>query len=186
MADELLAMMDLPALEALRELDGYAHARHLVDARVANLRVTGDASMAREELRPLSFDLPDAVGKFSGAGPWLVKRRPNELLAVGVDEQLRPLLVPHSLQHVVVIDLSHGQAVLEMTGEGPHLDRWLAGLVDARGIPSTAGAASRTRFIDVPIFLMRLASSRMLLVAERGVMPYVAEWLVHAHQGAFA
>jgi heterotetrameric sarcosine oxidase gamma subunit len=185
MADELLAVADLPGLEMLGGLGGEARARHLSDARVAVLRAIGDASMAGSELRSLGFDLPGAVGQFTGTGPWLVKRRPDEFLAVGVHEQLQPLWAPRSLQQVVAIDLSHGQQVLELTGEGAQLDRWLARLVDARAIPSAAGTASRARFVDVPVFLVRLTGNRMLLVADRGVMPYVAEWLVYAHQGAF-
>lgn len=67
---------------------------------------------------------------------------------------------------------------------GPQLDAWLARLVDASAIPAP-GRASRCRLIDVPVLMWRIDAAHVRLQADRALSPYLAQWLTHAHEGAF-
>lgn len=115
------------------------------------------------------------------------RRHPEEVIVMGEGalnelQQLLDALAPGRHPEALAIELTHGLGVIEL--HGPHLDEWLARLVDCSAIPAE-GRASRCRFIDVPVLLARPAAERVFLLADRSLFPYLADWLTFSHEAAF-
>lgn len=165
--------------------------RRRAELRVVSLRHGHASQPARLAVEGLQLRWPEATGELhrdSDAGSTLVVRRdPEELLLLSDEsaatDALLQALPPGRHSDAVAIDLSHSALVLAL--EGPHLDVWLSHLVDASAIPRQRGSASRTRLVDVPVMLLHLEEDEILLVADRALAPYLANWLAFTHEGAF-
>jgi sarcosine oxidase gamma subunit len=147
----------------------------------------GDAS-ARHAVQQAGLAWCETPGTFTGTGPWLAWRSPQEAIAIGCEPaRLRTLLAalaPGRNAGAAAVDISEAIGGVEL--HGPMLDEWLAHLVDATAIPRQAGRVTRARLADVAVMLLRLAPERLWLLAEKPLLPYVQEWLAYAHEGAFA
>lgn len=176
----------MPELIPLRP--GFPGVRLLASTSAITIRhFPGDAS-ARTAVQQAGLAWCDTPGTFAGTGPWLAWRSPQETIAIGFEPaRLRPLLAelaPGRHAGAAAADISEAIAGFEL--HGPMLDEWLAHLVDASAIPRQAGRVTRARLAEVAVMLLRLAPDRLWLLAEKPLLPYVQEWLVYAHEGAFA
>ena len=160
---------------------------------LVTLRHRSGSQAARELVAAQGLPWPEhtgeMVGDLSGNGVLLLRRQPEEVVVIAPHAHpalaaLTATLTPGQSSEVAAIDLSHGTVLVAL--EGPQLDDWLAHLVDVSAIPTTIGRASRTRLADIAVLLVRLASDRIWLVADRAVSPYLAHWLAFSHEGAFA
>lgn len=172
----IAAQADRPGarrVEAMRVLS----VRHFQASRTAEDAFTecGLACPAR------TLDLASSHGLLAA------RRHPEEVIVMGesaatVLEQLLVTLAPGRHPDAMAIELTHGLGAIEL--HGSRLHEWLARLVDCSAIPAE-GRASRCRFIDVPVLLVRPAAERILLLADRSLSPYLADWLTFSHEAAF-
>jgi len=168
--------------------------RRLAESRVVLLRHRGAAPAARQAVEALHLRWPATTGELhrdgdgDGESTLVVRRNPEELLLLSEEPAaaaaLLAALPPGRHGDAVAIELSHGTLVLAL--EGPRLDLWLSHLVDAAAIPRQRGSAARTRLVDVPVLLLHLEEDEMLLLADRALAPYLADWLAFTHEAAFA
>lgn len=169
---------------------GWPGARRLDSMRIVAVRHFDDPEATkapRAAFAKAGIAWPERTSQLESSNGLLAARRhPGEVILVGEAEtQLQHLLAemrPGRNATSLAIDLTHGMGVVELHGTA--LDEWLAHAVDRTGIPAQ-GHASRCRLADVAVLLMRPAHARMLLVADRSLFPYLADWLAFAHQGAF-
>ena len=142
----------------------------------------------RDAARAAGLVWPDTPGQLSGDDPWMAWRNPQEMMAIGSRpaalHALLQSLAPGRSDSAVALDLSEALAVFEL--HGPMIDAWLSHLVDALAIPRQTGRVTRCRLADVPVLLLRLDPERVWLVADRPTAPYLSNWLVYSHEGAFA
>lgn len=164
--------------------------RRVDGLRVLSLRHAAGSAALAVALQAQGLAVPAATGDVTAApgGLHAVRRQPEETIVVGADAQgadaLLAALAPAPGRDAQALDLSHGLAVIAL--EGPRIDEWLSHLVDALAIPYERARATRTRLGDVAVLLLRLESDCCWLVADRSLMPYLANWLGFAHEGAFA
>lgn len=162
-------------------------ARPLSGVGVVAVRHFGDVPHAREVFQQAGLTWPArTLDMHVAAGNLVARRHPTEVIVVGNDlaaiQHVLAALAPGRVPEAMAIDLSHGFGVVEL--HGPRLDAWLARLIDVSAIPAP-GCASRCRLVDVPVLLLRTATQRIHLVADRALFPYLADWLDFSHAGAF-
>ncbi len=176
-------MADLIQAEA-----GAPGCRQLSGISVATIRHFGGDSSAREAVQAQGLEWSEVPGSLTGHDPWLAWRNPQETLALSLHPQalhsVRDALAPGRSETAVAIDLSESLAVFEL--HGALLDDWLSHLVDALAIPRQSGQVWRCRLADIPVLLLRLDPERVWLVADRPIAPYLSNWLLYSHEGAFS
>lgn len=172
-------------MPARRGLPGF---RLLAGTSAITIRHFPGDPAARDAVQQAGLAWCDTPGTFTGTGPWLAWRSPQETIAIGVEPArlsgVLQALAPGRHAGAAAADISEAMGGLEL--HGPLLDTWLAHLVDATAIPARAGCATRARLADVAVMLLRLEPERLWLLAEQPLLPYVQEWLAYAHEGAFA
>jgi hypothetical protein len=156
--------------------------------RVASIRHLANSGAAQAALSQSGLVWPERTSDLSCAGDLLAARRhAGEIVVVGeqaaVFEQLLHGLKPGVDPEAMAVELTHGTGVIELHGQ--HLRAWLAHLVDHSAIPSE-GRACRCRLADVPVLLIRPEATRILMIADRSLFPYLAQWLAFSHEGAFS
>ena len=165
-------------------------ARRVDGSRVVTVRHAAGSRAAEDAVRALGLAWPRSIGDSTlreEDGTCVVRRHPGECLLVGTDasvqDALLDALAPGRAADAFAVDLSHGIVVVVI--EGPHLDEWMARLVDAGALPRTPGRAAHARMIDIAVGLLRLADDRLWLFADRPLAPYIADWLSFTHVAAF-
>jgi len=196
----------VPALVASGTLPGW---RRLEDVAVTSLRHMATSEVARAAMARAGVAWPQATGEVQGlvTGPanghrdegesspsaesgelLAMRRHPEEAILIGTSgtrlDTLVAALAPGRHADAFATDLSDGMATIAL--EGPRLEAWLARVVDAMAIPRSPGTATRVRFADIAVLLLRLAPERIWLVVDRALAAYAGEWLTYAHAGAFA
>jgi len=73
------------------------------------------------------------------------------------------------------VDQSDGTLALDL--QGPQVDALLQRLVDSHSLPMTPGSATRVRWADIAVTLVRQAPERIWLLADRCHEHYLANWL---------
>lgn len=176
MVDLIAARAGLPGCRALPQVTAVT-VRHF----------PGDTTAADAALH-LGLGWPESPGMVTGADPWLAWRGPYETIALSRNPgALRPLLAllgAGRSETAFAADLSEALVVVEL--HGPWLDEWLSHLVDALSIPYRPGQVTRARLADVAVMMLRLATDRVWVLAERPIRAYVEEWLTYAHEGTFS
>jgi heterotetrameric sarcosine oxidase gamma subunit len=156
--------------------------------RVTTVRHIQETDAARQAVVSAGLSWPERINDLSCSGRLLIARRnPEEIIVVGDDsdaiQSICVALASGSTPDAIAIDISDGMRVYELAG--PSLEHWLSHLIDPSSIP-VAGKASRGRLSDVAVMLLRPAPDRVLMVADRSLSPYLAQWLAFAHESAFA
>lgn len=161
--------------------------REITGLQICSVRYLPGDSTASKAAAALGIDWPEAPNKLVGSDPFLAWRSPRECILLSSSRepisQLLEALAPGQSASAIAIDMSEAFAVFEL--HGPQIDAWLAHLVDAMSVPREAGRGSRARLADVAVFLLRLASDRLWLLADRPISPYISNWLAFSHEGAF-
>ncbi|MCE2660106.1 MAG: hypothetical protein LW854_18010 [Rubrivivax sp.] len=148
--------------------------------------LAGDAAAIDEVLTAHSLPPLPGPGACLGDDPWQLWTGPAEMLLVtsngpladGVLAALRPGC--HRL--ACAVDQSAGSLVFDMRGAG--LDDLLSRLLDASAIPGHAGLGVRARLMDISAVILRVGQDRALLVVDRALGGYAAQWIGHAwHAG---
>ena len=161
-------------------------ARFVEPLRVVALRGAGDGIDAiRATLSAEGGVLPDP-GQFSGTDPFVLWSKPAEWLLIGTSDALadRALreLAPRRHPTACAIDQTAGVVALEL--EGGAVEAVLSRLVDPRAIPREPGRGTRARLGDIAVTMLRVASERTWLIAERSVEAYLVDWLRYAATNA--
>ncbi|MGE3922550.1 MAG: hypothetical protein AB7G13_06400 [Lautropia sp.] len=157
--------------------------------RIATIRHGSGADLA-SQARSLGLEWPARPGAITGQDPYLVWRDPQEVISVGTSTSSAAAhasttflagLAPGARTDAVAVDLSEAVRVFELPG--PCIDDWLERLVDASAVPRLAGTATRCRFADIAVLLLRLAPQRLWLLADRALEAYVKDWLDYSRRG---
>lgn len=170
--------MELDAMHPTMErLNGWA---------VATIRVFkgGEPALAAAAGDALGAAWPQRHGEWTGTGPWLLWRSPQERLALACTrEQLGALLSalrPGASESGCALDLSEAVALWRLQGEA--LPGVLARLADASALPAP-GSATRLRWADVAVVLARHSEHEALLLADATLEPYLQNWWAYACEG---
>jgi hypothetical protein len=147
----------------------------------------GDADQAAAEALQVTLGLewPSRFGAATGTGPWVIWIGPFERIVVadsdGVLAPLLDALSPGRNPLVCALDLSEAVDVWRL--RSAELDEVLARVTESASIPRQ-GHASRVRWVDVPVVLLRTTSSESLLLADAALGPYLEAWWRHASSAA--
>lgn len=156
--------------------------------RVVSVRHLKDSTSAREAFVAAALPWPGETNDLHLIDhAMLARRHVEEVIIVSPDQpalqQVCAALRGGSARDAIAIDVSDAMRVVEL--HGPALDDWLAHLVDASSIPAL-GRATRCRLADIAVFLMRVSPDRVLMIFDRALSPYLAQWLTFSHEGAFS
>lgn len=150
---------------------------------VASIRVLqgGEPFVAASATRALGTAWPQCHGEWNGADPWLIWRSPLERLAfASASDRLAPLLRdlrPGASEDGCAVDLSEAIAIWRLEGAG--LPTLLSRLTDAAALPAQ-GHATRLRFADVAVVLVRVSDTDALLLADAALEPYLRHWWTYS------
>jgi heterotetrameric sarcosine oxidase gamma subunit len=150
---------------------------------VAAIRVFqgGEAAVAAAAQRALGVSWPAAHGPWTGDDPCLIWRSPAERLALASSRErlagLLDALRPGADEAGCVVDLSEMVALWRL--EGAALPEVLARLADAAALPPP-GHATRLRWADIAVVLLRVSDSEALLLADATFEPYLRDWWAYA------
>ena len=165
------AALTVQVVEGLRVLA----LRHLAGGAAAV-----EAAVAAHHLAPLP-----QPGAFRGADPWLVWTGPAECLLLTSNsaqaDGVLLALAPGRELLACALDHTAGCLVFELLGHD--VTDLLPRLFDASAIPQRVGQASRTRLMDISALLVRVGPDRVLLVVDRVLGVYAAQWIAQARGG---
>ena len=137
-----------------------------------------------DALRAAGIDVLPRPGHFTGHDLRVVWSRPTECLALTQDKTTAVALLdslrPGAWALGYAADRSTGMIAVELGGAG--IDGLLKRLVDAGSIPMDPGRATRSRMIDVGVYLMRLEDQKLWLLVDRAHADYLSAWLLDASQ----
>lgn len=174
-------------VELLTAKGDHPGAREITGLQVCSVRYLPGDSTASKAVAALGMAWSEVPGKLVGNDPFLAWRSPRESLLLSSSRepisQMLQALAPGQSASAIAIDMSEAFAVFEL--HGPQIDVWLSHLVDAMSVPREAGQSSRARLADVAVFLLRMASDRLWMLADRSISPYIGNWLAFSHEGAF-
>lgn len=189
---EPLSRADIGAMRLLLEQAAAAQAtglsvRLIEPLRVVSLRHLAEGAPAiAKALHAHGFLHLPSPGCFEGSGPFLLWRKPGELLLVGTEDSMADgllLALPAGLEPLAyALDLSGGSVLFEL--QGRCVDALLERLLDAAAIPHRAGQAHSTRLGDIVVIAMRQAPDRVWLLADRSNDDYLARWIAFATAAA--
>lgn len=161
--------------------------RELVGMHIASLRHLAESNDAQNRLESIGLPWPTEIGAFAGNDPLVAWRSPTEkLLLSSQPEPLKLALTefaPGKYDTLVATELSEALSVHEVSG--PHIDEWMAHLVDALAIPTRSGTCTRARMADVAVFLIRLEPEKLWLLSDSTIETYIQNWLEFSFNGAF-
>jgi hypothetical protein len=158
----------------------------LVVANDAPLPGVADEAAARWVRGELGVGWPEGPGEYSGGGPWCIWVGPLERMVVGLAQHGVGGALAFSspgADTVCAIDLSEAVGVWRLQGE-EHAEL-LSRLADVGSIPAP-GRATRLRWGDVPVVLVRLSGTESLVLAEAALGPYLVAWWAYAVEGSGA
>ena len=187
---EPLSRADIGAMRLLLEQAAAAQSaglsvRLIEPLRVVSLRHLAEGAPAKALHAHGFLHLP-SPGCFEGSGPFLLWRKPGELLLVGTEDSAADgllLALPAGLEPLAyALDLSGGLVLFELQGRS--VDAVLERLLDAAAIPHRAGHAHSTRLGDITVIAMRQAPDRVWLLADRSNDDYLARWIAFATAAA--
>lgn len=174
-------------VELLTAKDDWPGAREITDLQVCTVRYLPGDGTARKAVAALGIAWPEVPGELVGRGTFLAWRSPRESIFLSSSREpiakMLEALAPGQSATAIAIDMSEAFAVFEL--HGPQIDLWLCHLVDAMSVPREAGRSSRARLADVAVFLLRIESDRLWMLADRTISPYISNWLAFSHEGAF-
>lgn len=149
----------------------------------ATIRVLGDgeqpvAALAQDAL---GAAWPQSHGDWHGADPWMIWRSPGERLAFASSparlSALLAALRPGASEAGCAVDLSEAVGIWKL--EGAALPLVLTRLSDATAVPAP-GRATRLRWADVAVVLVRISDGEALLLADATLEPYLENWWAYA------
>ncbi|WP_324103563.1 hypothetical protein [Noviherbaspirillum sp.] len=157
--------------------------KRLAGWNVATIRVfkNGEPAVAAAATDALGIAWPQSHGAWSGSDPWMIWRSPVERIVLSSSQQsLQTLLAnlrPGRMDAGCAVDLAEAIAVWHL--EGSALAGVMTRLADALALPAP-GNATRLRWADVSVILMRLSQSEALLLADATLEPYLDDWWAYA------
>lgn len=157
--------------------------KRLAGWSVATIRVfkNGEPAVAAAASGALGIAWPQSHGPWSGGDPWMIWRSPAERIAVATSpNKLQTLLAdlrPGCSEAGCAVDLGEAIAVWHL--DGGALAGVMTRLADASALPAP-GSATRLRWADVSVILMRLSQSEALLLADATLEPYLDDWWAYA------
>lgn len=158
-------------------------ARIVEGLRVLSLRhlEEGTASIERA-LRPHDLWPIPQPGNSRLTDPWLVSVNKSETLLITAQNDLANSvlvdLTAGKADLAYVADQSAGYVTFELSGSG--LSEVQQSLMDSSSIPQRDGQTCCTRLMDIRVIIIRLDTTRILLVLDRMYRNYAEQWIAKA------
>jgi sarcosine oxidase subunit gamma len=176
-------------LSLVRPLSGQRFQVRTAQARtIVRLKSWQPSRTDRTPLALAGCTLPDSVGRVTEGLPRILCTAPDEWLLVYAPTsvaRLRNILAPElSAQSLVLVDLTDGLVVLEVSGTGVRDVIARSCGLDLDPQQFRAGQCARTRFAQIPVVIDCIQDPGVFhLYAPRSYATWLTDWLNDARIG---